>query len=210
MHSVGGVGSALFARHRAAEADLGEGGLGGQRRSGRAPVPLVTPLWDTTRPDARPRGRQRLAAGPPLSPASAGTKRDASRRTAPTPPLSPNLARPQTEQTCASAAPHHLFAAARGVARRKSMRAAPACHLQNRPAPDTLPLSLQSAPPRSPGAALPRRLILPAATTVRTAPRRTPAPYLLREGYKRRRHLRADSATRVPKERGRGRACALV
>lgn len=71
MPTVGGVGSALFAG--AAEAAPRGRRARGRRagrpeRSGRAPDPLATPLWDTT----RPRGRQRLAAGPPPSLASDG------------------------------------------------------------------------------------------------------------------------------------------
>lgn len=98
-------------------------------------------------------------------------------------------------------------AGARGTRVRRPRR--PVTFRAARSPPLRLP-SLQRAPPRSPGVAFPRRLILPAATTVRTAPRRAPAPYLLRERYERRRHLRADSASGGPKERGRGRACALV
>jgi hypothetical protein len=117
VHTVGGVGSALFAPHRAAEADLGG------RRAGRPEAKRACPgsPCDSSmghHPPRRPTPRETKTGGGPT--ALARLRGDEARRGSnnsahpPNPPPSLNLARPQTEQTYAAAAPHHLFAAARG------------------------------------------------------------------------------------------------
>lgn len=178
---------------------LGEEGwaAGGAADASRIPARLHAGTPSARTPD--PAGDKDWRLGPPFL---AHRRGDEARRGSRAPASLPG---PQAEQTRAAAAPRHLGAASRRVAGRASPRAAPACHLQGHPAP--------AAPPPGPWARVSAAAVpwsrasayaSPFPQRPPPAPPRgaSPAPYLLREGDERRRHLRADSASRAPKGAG--------